>query len=55
MFSILNKSFIVGRSMLSDKGSKFSNFGILRLITAFVKKSLSFIATVSSFVISVSY
>ena len=41
--------------MFSDKGLKFSNFEILILITAFEKKSLSFIATSSSFVIRVLY
>ena len=40
--------------MFSDKVSKFSNFGILRLIAAIQKKSFSYIATTSSFVISVS-
>ena len=41
-----------GWFMFSDKGSKFSRI-ILRLITAFEKKSFSSIATSSSFVIRV--
>ena len=51
MFSILNDSF-QRWFMFSDKGSKFSRI-ILRLITAFEKKSFSSIATSSSFVIRV--
>ena len=43
-----------GWSMFSEKGSKLPNFGILRLITTFEKKSFSFIANYSSFVIRVS-
>ena len=39
-----------GWSTFSDKRSKFSNFGILRLIIAFEKKSFSSITTSSSFV-----
>ena len=45
MFPILHNSFGVGWTMFSDKWSKFSNFGILRLTTSFKKKSFSFIAT----------
>ena len=40
--------------MFSDKVSKFSNFGILRLIAAIQKKSFSYISASSSFVIRVS-
>ena len=40
-----------GWCIFSNKGSKFSNFGILRLITAFEKKLLCSIATSSLFVI----
>ena len=37
--------------MFSNKGSKFSNFEILRLMTAFEKKLFSSIVASSSFVI----
>ena len=53
-FLCLTIAFKVVWSMFSNKGSKFSNFGLLRLITAFEKKSFSFIATSSSLVIRVS-
>ena len=43
-----------GWSMFSEKGSEFSNFGALRLITAFEKKLFSLITTPSSFAIRVS-
>ena len=46
----LTIAFKEGWSLFSDKGSKSSNFGILRLIIIFEKKSFSLIVTSSSFV-----
>ena len=54
-FLYLTKRFEIGWSIFTDKGSNFSNLRILRLITAFEKKSLSFIATSSSFNVRVFF
>ena len=52
-FLYLAIAFKVGWAIFPDKGVKFSNVGILRLITGFEKESFSFIAASSSLIFRV--